>query len=136
MSKYHIICLSETWTSKGSNVDLKGYNHKIHSFRIFRHRKAKRPSGGIIIYIKDNVSKGIQLIKNEVDCIVWLKCDKHFFQLEQVKSSLELEHDIYIGVIYIAPESSPVYNVYDFDIFRKLVRHFVFQTIRSGLFNR
>ena len=31
LKDYDIICLSETWTNKNSNIDLKGYSNPIHS---------------------------------------------------------------------------------------------------------
>ena len=72
ISNYQIICLSETWTNKSSKIDLKGYSKPIHSYRRFQNRRAKRASGGIIIYIKDDIRQGVKLVKNEIDCVVWL----------------------------------------------------------------
>ena len=111
LCEYDIICLSETWSNKNTNIDLNGYSNPIHSYRKYQHRRARRSSGGIIIYIKDSLRKGVKLIKNEVDCLVWLKFDKTFFHIET---------DIYLPVVYIAPESSPIHNIYDVDIFRNI----------------
>lgn len=97
ISQHDIICLSETWTKKNSKIDLNGYSDPIHSYRHFQNRRAKRASGGIIIYIKDSVRRGIKLIKNDIDCLLWLKVDKNYFHIEE---------DIYIAVAYIAPENS------------------------------
>lgn len=103
-----MICLQETWTSKRSNIALDGY-HSIHSFRRFQNKPAKRASGGIIIYIKNNIQKGVKLIKNEVDCIIWLKLEKYFFHINE---------DIYLCISYIPPENSVFHNLYDGDIFK------------------
>ena len=50
-------------------------------------------------------------LKNDHDSVIWLKLDKHFFKTHD---------DRYIVAIYIPPENSPVYNVTDVDLFRKL----------------
>ena len=92
--KYDIICLSETWSSSHTDVMLKGYDKVFHSFRTYQHKRAKRPSGGIIIYIKNCIAKGVDIVKNTIDCIVWIKLDKYFFNFE---------NDIYLCATYIAP---------------------------------
>ena len=111
ISKYDIICLSETWTNSKSNIHLNNYSKPIHSYRRFQNRRAMRPSGGIIIYIKDSIRKGITVVRNNIDCIVWLKLDKTFFNLES---------HIYLCATYISPESSPVHDIYDIDLFMQL----------------
>ena len=78
ISNYDIICLYETWTGKNSKITVDGYK-AIHSYRRFQHRRAKRASGGIIIYIKDSMKNGVKLVRNDIDSIVWLKLDKQFF---------------------------------------------------------
>ena len=61
--EYDIICLTETWTCKNSRIELNGYSNPIHSYRRFQNRRAKRASGGIIVYIKDDIRQGIKLVK-------------------------------------------------------------------------
>ena len=51
------------------------------------------------------------MVKNDIDFIIWLKLDKTFFQLDA---------DIYLSFIYIAPENSPVHELYNVDAFDKL----------------
>lgn len=63
LKRFDIICLNETWTNKNSIIDISGYSKPIHSYRRFQNRRAKRSSGGIIIYVKDNIRKGISLVK-------------------------------------------------------------------------
>ena len=63
IANYDIVCLSETWTNKSSLIDLKGYSSPIHSYRKYQHKRARRSSGGLIIYIKDSIRAGIELIK-------------------------------------------------------------------------
>lgn len=79
MKDSDIICLSKTWTTKDPIIDLKSYSKPIHSYRRFLHRRAKRPGGGIIIYVKDCVRTSVTLVKHEVDCLVWLRLVKNSF---------------------------------------------------------
>ena len=111
MSSYNIIVLYETWTSKHSNVKLSGFSKPIHSFRRFKNRRAKRASGGVIIYIKDEIRKGIKLIKKNIDSIIWIKLDKQFFCTQ---------NDRFIAAAYIPPENSPIHDIYNVDLFQQL----------------
>ena len=79
ISKYDIICLIETWTTKTSQIEIDGYKTLVHSYRKFVNERAKRASEGLIIYVKNSIYKGVKLAKNEIDCIIWLKLDKIFF---------------------------------------------------------
>ena len=62
----------------------------------------------IIIII---IRQGIKLVKNNVDCLVWIKLEKNFFSIEE---------DIYIGITYIAPENSRIHDIYSVDIFKTI----------------
>ena len=108
---HNMICLYDSWTNKSSKIDLDGYSKPFHSFRKFQHKRAKRASGGIIIYVKDELRHGIKLIKNDTDALIWLKLEKSFFNTL---------NDRYILAVYIPPEHSPVYNILDIDLFSKM----------------
>lgn len=97
----------ESWTSKDSKIDLSGY--KAYNFyRKFQHRKARRNSGGIILYCKETIYDGISVIRNHFDTIIWVKFDKKFFKME---------HDIYLCATYIWGVDSPAYNVNNHNLF-------------------
>lgn len=51
------------------------------------------------------------MIKTEDDCIVWLKFDNQFF---------DINNDIYLAVTYIVPENSPIHLLYDIGLFSRL----------------
>ena len=102
--------MQETFTNKNSKIQLNGYK-AVHSYRRLQNKRAKRSSGGLIIYIREQYQKGVKIVKNDIDCLIWLKFDKNFFQIQ---------NDIYLAVTYIAPENSPVHSVYEIDIFQKL----------------
>ena len=75
-----ITILSESWTNNFSEINIDGYLcHNL--YRKFRHRNAKRNSGGIVVYINEKLSEGISIVKNNFDTIVWLKIDNTFFSL-------------------------------------------------------
>ena len=125
LCEYDIVCLSESWTNKHSLIDITGYSNPIHSFRKYQNRRAKRSSGGLIVYIKDFIRNGVKLIQNTIDCIIWLKLDKNYFHIDD---------DIYICFTYIAPESSPVHNMYNVDIFDQLEQDIVLFSQRGKIF--
>ena len=96
---------------KSSKIEIDGYKTLTHSYRKLVNRQAKRAGGGIIIYVKDEIHKGVKLINNEIDCIIWLKFDRYFFGLNE---------DIYLGVTNIVPENSPIHAVYNINLFDRL----------------
>ena len=58
-----------------------------------RNENRRRSSGGIIVYIKSDISQSIDYIKSEYSDIMWLKVKKHFFKIEN-------DLFIQVGVIY------------------------------------
>ena len=120
ITKNDIICLVESWTTKKSPIELDGYRTLVHSFRIAVNRRAKRAGGDVIIYIQDELFKGVKL-----DCTVWLKLDKKIFGLEK---------DIYLGIAYIVPENSPIHVLYDVDLFQTLEEDIFFFSEKGDVF--
>ena len=125
LSDYKIICLLETWTKKSSKIEIEGYKTLTHSYRKLVNRRAKRAGGGVIIYVKEEIHKGVKLINNELDCIVWLKLDRYIFGLNE---------DIYLGVTYIVPENSPIHAVYDIDLFDRLEEDIMLYSTKGSVF--
>ncbi|CAC5375985.1 unnamed protein product [Mytilus coruscus] len=64
-----------------------------------KNKKARRNSGGVRIYAKTSVSKGISKLatKHSDIHIVWTKLEHKFFNLPK---------DIYLAFVYISPESA------------------------------
>jgi exonuclease III len=92
-----ILCLTETHMYVDDNPSIPGF--KCFSRHRPKHVKAWRASGGIAVYIKDYIGKGVKLVDDKCSEIMWLKLCKHFFQLDQ---------DIFLAVAYI----SPLYSSY------------------------
>jgi exonuclease III len=110
ITKHDIIILTETWTGKTSNIDLEGY-YCYNFYRKFRHRNAKRNSGGIVIYVRNEIKGGLSIVKNWHDTIVWIKLDRDFFGTVE---------DIYIAGVYMWSDVSPISNIIDDDLFERL----------------
>ena len=77
-----IVFLLEAWTSKDSDIEFNGYV-KHNFYRKFRHRNARRNSGGIVLYYKTGLKDGITIVLNNYDTIIWVKLDKTFFSLPE-----------------------------------------------------
>ena len=114
---YNMIILYETWTHSKSNIGINGYK-SYNLYRKFQHRGANRCSGGIVVYIKDSISAGVDIIKNHFDTIILFKLNNKFFKTE---------NDVYLSCVYIWDENSPAYNHIDVDLFSILqsdITHF------------
>ena len=73
--KYHVIMLVETWTNKLSNIDIPNYKHfALHRPR--RKARAKRDSGGLIVYIRNDVLPGFELLDEDPHDCMWFKIKK------------------------------------------------------------
>ena len=96
MKQFDILLITETWASEHDHFVLPHYIY--HNFpRKYLHRKAKRCSGGIGVFIHQKITRGITIWKYFKDIIVWLKFKSDFFNFDQ---------DLYIAVIYLVPEGS------------------------------
>ncbi|MEW8546452.1 MAG: reverse transcriptase family protein, partial [Candidatus Thiodiazotropha sp.] len=89
---------------------MKGYC-AYNFYRKFRHRRARRNSGGVVIYVKSELKNGVKIVKNIHDTIIWLKLEKSFFDQPE---------DFYICGAYIWGEDSPAFNLYNIDLFEVL----------------
>ena len=59
----------------------------------------KRNSGGIDVYIRKTIIGGTSFVTTRNKNILWIKLDKSFF---------ELGKDLYLGTVYISPNTSQV----------------------------
>ena len=120
LKQFEIIGLAETWAKDSDSFDLAGYN----SFSVIRPKIKERGrcSGGIVVYIKENLLKVTKRLNSVSHNILWI-------WIETMK--LGLSHNFLFGVTYISPESSSLYNVED--TFAILESEIV--TLREKLFN-
>ena len=77
--KYDINILLETWKGSDSNSNIEHF--KILQKSRKKKLRSKRFSGGIIIYYKSNLHKGISEVNNvtKSENRLWFKLDKFFF---------------------------------------------------------
>ncbi len=109
-----IIILSETWLSEKQAVfDKDFYNY--HSLRQ-KHSKAKRPSGGLSVLIRNSLRKG----NNGSQCIKFVKENEYTVWFKLCKEHFGIEFDIFIGAVYIPPEQSTIYKNNESDPFQLL----------------
>ena len=112
-----MIVLYETWTHIKSDIELSGYK-SYNLYRKFQNRRANRCSGGIVVYIKDAIAKGVDIVENHYDTIIWFEFNSKFFKTE---------NDLYLSCVYIWGENSPAYNHIDVDLYSILqsdITHF------------
>lgn len=105
-----IVFLYESWTCSSSDIELNGYI-SYNFYRKFQHRNAKRQSGGIVLYFKESLKNGIEIVKNHADTIIWIKLNHEFFHFDT---------DVYICGTYLWGEESPAYNIASIDLFELL----------------
>ena len=94
--RYDIICLNETWQDNDNNTNVNGYK-QYTSFRRYKHKNAKRNSGGVAVLIKNNIAKGVTKQKSASDDCIWLKLDKNFFGFDK---------NLYLCCCYLIPQNS------------------------------
>ena len=116
-----MIVLYETWTHIKSDIELSCYK-SYNLYRKFQSRRANRCSGGIVVYIKDAIAKGVDIVENHYDTISWLKFNSKFFKTE---------NDLYLSCVYTwgggGGGHSPAYNHIDVDLYSILqsdITHF------------
>ena len=94
--KFDVILLTETWSDGKDGFELHNFKYKDFS-RKSRHANAKRASGGIGVFIKFDISDGVEVFRNVGDMLVWLKLKREYFNTAS---------DIYLGTVYFPPEGS------------------------------
>ena len=95
---HHIFMIQESWLSPDDVCP------GVSSYSVFRterkkHTRAKRHSGGIIVYFSNIVAGGLTKCKartNRNSDAIWLKLDKRFFNFEK---------DVYLCCSYIIPNA-------------------------------
>ena len=93
---FDFIFLTETCAYDIVNYNIDGsvfLNYSRHQM----HHNARRNSGGIGIFIRNDIVDGVETKKTIDDVIVWIKLKHGFFGLPS---------DIYIVAVYIVPENS------------------------------
>ena len=99
---HDFVLLTETWTEELSDFNLEGFVFK-NFHRTTKDPLARRNSGGMCIFLKSCMSKGIELAFKKREWIIWSRLKKDFFNFD---------HDVYLACIYLPPAGSK-YEVSD-----------------------
>ena len=96
LKSFHVIMLCETWSDGSDSFELEGFVY--YDFpRKYRHKNAKRASGGLGLFVNNEIKRGVEIIKNCKDVLLWVKLRSDFFHIDS---------DIYIANVYVVPEHS------------------------------
>ena len=77
-------------------LELEGYEHNaVH--RSISKKKARRSSGGLLLYFRNEYEDGEVILFNNADNYLWFKLKKCFFLLNK---------NIYICFCYVVPRNS------------------------------
>ena len=96
--------LTECWIGNEFMYELPEYK----CFPIPRKLSSSTQGGGIVIFIKDTMSKSIEVVQNYADSVIWLK------------TNFPTGSCMYIACVYIPPANSKFYAKYDCNIFNDL----------------
>ena len=110
MHQHDICLLNETWKVDDSKIGLPGF----WDFSQVRNKLTKkgRPSGGVTVFCKNEIRKGIR-IASHTEGFIWLKMDSKFFNLAT---------PLFIGASYIPPEYSKRKSSIKIDYFKELAK--------------
>ena len=98
---YDIILLSKTWLKPNHpyNMNLQGYTSVCLS-QSCTNKKAKRGSGGLMCYIRNEIKEGIEflnsLCSNNSEDRMWIKLSANYFGFDK---------DMYMCLVYITPRN-------------------------------
>ena len=95
VSSYDILCFTETKTDKADIplIEIPGFV----CFPKNRTDLSIRKSGGVAIYVKQELASFVQVINSPCPYILWISCNGQM---------LNLPDNLLIGTVYIPPENS------------------------------
>ena len=93
INNYDLFCVIETKLDDYDNVSIPGYTYCYQN----RKQVYKKKSGGIGIFIRNNLSTNFEKINTDSDYVLWLKLNKQFIKADE---------DYVFGVLYVPPSQS------------------------------
>ena len=78
-AKNDILLFTETWSNKLYDYSVDGFHSYILN-RSVKLKGSKRDSGGIIIFISDQLKNDVEFLKNTDDCFIWVKLKGNLFK--------------------------------------------------------
>ena len=106
------IFFTETWSSEEVDLAVEGFiNYSLHRTDLSPH--AKRKSGGICCYIKNECADAVKLVKTHSDDIMWLRFAGRLFNRTD---------DLFIALCYLIPEGSSRMELADVVLYDRLLQ--------------
>ena len=114
-SSNDIIMLTETWADQFTDLTVKGFSH-FHINRSEYKANTKRASGGIVIYIREDmvISDKTFCTHREYDDAIWIRIEG---------TKLNLDGDIYICLCYNLPSDSSRQSLVDEELFDRICNY-------------
>lgn len=100
-----IFCLQETHCDLKNCLKLPDFPRPVHLIR--SKKKNGKRYGGLSVYIRNTIRKGVKFLEHATNDFVWLKLDKTYFGLAE---------DVFICFAYIPPDNSTYTKKLNFDI--------------------
>lgn len=109
-NKSDIVLLTETWSEEFIDYKVDGFDY--FALHRVKNTNSKRSSGGIMIYIRNNLVTDDIICMQDSDDLLWIRINKN---------QLGISDDLFIGLCYIVPESSARYNLYETNPFDRIL---------------
>ena len=120
VKNYDIVLLTETHVGYNNILNIDNF----HYFPVCRQKSSnKRYFGGLGIFIKTNIRKGVTILQNSSTEFQWIKLKKDFFNFK---------NDIFVCLTYIAPQSSQYNNRLDYDILELIKKDIIEKYGKQG----
>ena len=128
MEKHDICIFTETWLVSDKKLGLSNFRD-FHQVRL-KLAKRGRNSGGVSIFIKKEIKKGVKFVQKS-EGFIWVKLEKKFFNTPE---------DIFLCAAYIPPQysvSKATIKVNFFETLKENIRKFqcMGNVILAGDFN-
>ena len=95
LHSFDLIGISETKLDNYDDINLENFNTFSKNRQKYRHK-----SGGIVLLVKNNISKYIEIIPSKCNDILWFSINQKLLGFKLI-----------CGIVYIPPEGSPYHNV-------------------------
>lgn len=77
-----IFCIQETHCDINNCLQITGFSSPVHLLRSRLKNKGKT-SGGLSVYVRDNIKSGTKFLKHSTNDFIWLELNKSFFGLPE-----------------------------------------------------
>ena len=104
LKSYDLFFVSESKLDQNDVISVDGFTFKHKP----RQQKYIRRSGGVGIFVRNELDKFVQTVESESEYAFWVKLSKNFTKLDQ---------DIVFSSVYIPSSQSRFLNEDEFDTF-------------------